>query len=186
MTRMWQVTALAAAAFVFSACATMHVSSHVARDLDFSNYRTYDWGVADQFPAGDPRLDRDPFFQDHLQGAIEKQLARKGFVRSSDGPDLVLHYHAVINRRLNVDRLDRERGYCFTPDCVVGPVGPVGVDEYESGTLIVDVVDARTDRVVWRGWAEHSVEDMLASRDRMATTIDRAVERILARFPGGR
>jgi TolB-like protein len=84
----------------------------------------------------------------------------------------------VINRRLDVDRLDRERGY--------SPVAALGVFEYESGTLVIDVVDAHTDRVVWRGWAEHSVDDILASRDRMAATIDRAVEQMLARFPWGK
>ena len=29
---------------------------------------------------------------------------------------------------------------------------------YEAGTLLLDFVDTRTNRVVWRGWAEGSVE----------------------------
>jgi hypothetical protein len=168
---------IAGLAFV-GACAPVRVSSHVAHDLDFSKYHTFAWGAADAFPAGDPRLDRDPFFVDHLEGAVEKQLVRKGLARADARPDLLFHYHAVINRRMDVDQIDREHGYLRAD--------PAGVFEYESGTLVIDVVDARTDRVVWRGWAEHSVDDILASRDRMASTIDQTVERVMARFPGGR
>ena len=41
------LTALAAG------CATITVSSHVERDIDFTAYATYDWGPRDQFPVGD-------------------------------------------------------------------------------------------------------------------------------------
>src|SRR6188472_936791 len=84
----------------FSGCATMTVSSHVQRGLDFSQYRTYDWGPADALPTGDPRLDRNPFFRDHVEGAVEKQLAARGFSRPMSGTaDLLLHYHASITQR---------------------------------------------------------------------------------------
>ena len=42
---------------------------------------TYDWGPADALPTGDPRLDQNPFFKDHLEGAVEKELATRGFDR---------------------------------------------------------------------------------------------------------
>ena len=65
---------------LIAGCATtMTVSSHVDRAVDFAHYRTYDWGPADALPTGDARLDANPFFKDHLQGEVEKQLAAKGF-----------------------------------------------------------------------------------------------------------
>ena len=73
---------IAVAGFVLSGCATMRVSSHVERGLDFSQYRTFDWGPRDALPVGDPRLDKDPFFRDQVEGAIEKQMAARGFERS--------------------------------------------------------------------------------------------------------
>lgn len=161
-------------------CATaMNVSSHVERGLDFASYRSYDWGPADALPTGDPRLDGNPFFKDHVQGAIEKGLAARGLERSpaSAVPDLLIHYHANIRQRMDVNRVDREYGYCYGQDC------PVKVFDVESGTLVLDIVDARTNRVIWRGWAQHRVEDMLENPDRMAERIDEAVSRMLQRLP---
>jgi hypothetical protein len=171
---------LALAAIVIlalAACATMTVSSHVERGLDFSKYRTYDWGPPDALPTGDPRLDKDPFFQDHMQGAVERQLAARGFERvtPSGTADLLIHYHANISRRIDVDRVDR--GYGYAPD----PASQVF--DYEAGTLVLDIVDSRTRRVIWRGWAQDSVKDMLDDRDTMARKIEEAVRRMLERFP---
>jgi hypothetical protein len=154
----------------------MNVSSHVERGLDFTQYRTYDWGPADALPTGDPRLDENPFFQDHVQGAVEKELAARGF-EPSTSPDLLIHYHANISERIDIDRLDRDRGYCETGDC------PVGLREYEAGTLVLDVIDTRTNRLIWRGWAQDSVEEALEDSDRMARQINEAVTRMLATFP---
>jgi hypothetical protein len=159
-------------------CATMNVSSHVARGLDFTRYHTYDWGPADALPTGDPRLDRDPFFQDHMQGAVEKQLAAKGLQQSTLATaDLVIHYHASINQRIDVNRLDRQYGYCQGDDCQRSGI------EYEAGTIVLDVIDARTKKLIWRGWAQDSVEDVPDDRDRMARKIEEAVTRMLELFP---
>jgi len=158
-------------------CATMSVSSHVERGLDFAQYRTYNWGTPDELPTGDPRLDRDPLFKDHVLGAVEKQLAGRGLEMSAS-PDLRIHYHANISRRINVSGVDRERGYCYTDNC------QAEVSEYEAGTLVLDVVDTRTNRVIWRGWAQDAVGDMLEDRDTMDRKINEAVTRILARLPG--
>jgi hypothetical protein len=171
---------LATTALVLSGCATMNVSSHVLRSADFTQYRTFEWGPADALPTGDPRLDRDPFFQDHVQGAVEKGLAGRGFARVSVGtPDLLIHYHANISPRIDINRLDRERGYCYDDACGVRTV------EKEAGTLVLDVIDARTNRLVWRGWAQHGVEDILRDRDRMEQRINDAVTRMLEQLPAG-
>ena len=161
----------------FTACATMNVSSQVQRGLDFSKYHSYEWGEPDALPAGDPRL-ATPFFRDHLEGAVEKALAAKGFERATAGrPDLLIHYHASIDERIDVNRADRDRGYGY------GGNSGITVYSFEAGTIVVDVVDARTDRVIWRGWAQKSLEGVLDNPDRMAAMIDQAVARMMARFP---
>jgi hypothetical protein len=156
----------------------MTVSSHVDRGINFARYRTYDWGPADALPTGDPRLDKNPFFRDHVEGAVEKQLAARGLEMStSDTPDLLIHYHASINQRIDVNRVDRRYGYCYGVDC------PSDVIEYEAGTLVLDLVDSRTNRVIWRGWAQDTVEGVLDNEDEMARQIDEAITRMLARLP---
>jgi hypothetical protein len=156
----------------------MTVSSHIEHGLDLSRYRTFEWGPADALPTGDARLDKDPFFKDHVQGAVEKGLLAKGFeLTATEAPDLLIHYHANISRRMNVNHTDSGYGYCSQADC------PEGIAYYEAGTLVLDIVDARTNRLIWRGWAQNSVENMLDDPDSMATTIDRAVTRMLLRLP---
>jgi hypothetical protein len=169
---------IAVAALAVTGCATMNVSSHVERGLDFTQYRTYDWGPADSLPTGDPRLDKDPFFQDHLQGAVEKALAVRALEWSTTGmADLQIHYHANISERIDIDRMDRERGYCYAGGC-----SPPAV-EYEAGTLVIDIIDMRTNRLIWRGWAQGGVRGMLDSQDTMARQIDDAVTRMFTGFP---
>ena len=173
-----RLAALTLSAPIWTACATINVSSHVQRGLDITQYRTYDWGPADALPTGDPRLDQDPYFQDRVQGAFEKQMAAHGFERAaSDRPDLLIHYHASISRRIDVNRADQSYGYCYDDDCRARVIA------YEAGTLVLDVVDARTRRVIWRGWAQHNVEGVLGHPDKMAGKIDEAVRRMLERLP---
>jgi Domain of unknown function (DUF4136) len=180
MRRLLPFAAVTVSALGLTACATMTVSSHAERGLDFAQYRTYHWGPADALPTGDPRLDRNPFFQDHVQGAVEKHLAAKGLERSTSGTaDLLMHYHASINQRIDVNRIDREYGYCYDQNC------QVRVIDYEAGTLVLDLVDTRTNRLIWRGWAQNSVEGLLGDQDRMARNIDEAVRRMLRKLPRG-
>ena len=169
-----------AAAFAVAAagCATMQVSSHVQRDVDFARYRTYDWGPPDALPTGDPRLDNNPFFKDHMQGAVEKELAARGLELSSGRPaDLLIHYHASVTQRLDVNRIDQRYGYCYGDDC------NVRVTEYEAGTIVLDLVDARTDRLVWRGWARDSIDGVIDNQQRMERMINQAVTRMMALLP---
>jgi hypothetical protein len=172
--------ALIACVVVTCGCAatTMTVGSHVREGLTLAPYHTYDWGPADALPTGDPRLDRDPVFQDRVQGAVEKQFASKGIERSGNGhPDLLVHYHASIDKRIDVNRTEHEYGYCQNGGC------DSWIVEYEAGTLVLDVVDARTSQLIWRGWAQDSVEDALGNDARMAQKINDAVNRMFARFP---
>jgi hypothetical protein len=179
MRRLGRTAAIVIACLTAASCATtMSVSSHVERGLDFSRYSTFDWGPADALPTGDPRLDRNPFFKDQVQGAVEKQLAIRGIELSTGGtPDLLIHYHANIMNRIDVNRVDRTYGYCTGGDC------PPETIVYEAGTLVLDIVDARTNKLLWRGWAQNSVEDLLDDQDRMASMIRQAVARMLERLP---
>jgi hypothetical protein len=146
--------------------------------VNFAQYRTFAWGPADALPTGDPRLDRDPFFKDHVEGAVERGLAARGLELTASGEaDLLIHYHASISERIDVNRADRVYGYCGARDC------PPETIRYEAGTLVLDLIDSRTDTLVWRGWAQNSVEDMLRDRDRMARTIEHAVAEMLRQLP---
>lgn len=165
--------------FVAGGCAARtSVGSHVQRDLDLSAYRTFSWGDADELPAPDPRIEGNPSFHDQLQGAVEKGLALRGFAQAPSGAgDLSIHYHAAITQRIDVNRFDREHGYCYGEDCNVTVV------HFEVGTIVLDVMDARANRLLWRGWARVDAGEMLGNRERMAARVREAVERTLERLP---
>lgn len=169
-----------AAAALAAGCATLLVSSHVERGVNFADYVTYDWGPPDNLPVGDPRLDNNPFFNDRLQGAIEKGLAARGYERVNTGvePQLLVHYHASVNQKVDVDKADHPYGYCYG-DCEARIV------EFEQGTLVLDIVDAGTKKVVWRGWAQDAMNGIINDQDRLDRKVDESVSRMMLLMPRG-
>jgi hypothetical protein len=161
-----------------SACATMNVSSHVVRGLDFSQYHTWQWAPPDALPESDARLDNS-FFKDHFQGAVERELSVRGFTQTlseGDVPDLLVHYHANVSPKIDVNRGDQSFGACYDGDC------NVRVLENEVGTIMIDVVDGHTNHLIWRGWAQNPIAGVINNPDRFESRIHEAVRRMFARF----
>jgi hypothetical protein len=169
--RDWAAAALAALAL--AGCASMSVSSYVERGADFSQYRTYSWAPDDQLSTGDPRLDNNPFFQGRIRDEVEGELARLGYAKATGRPDFVVHYHASVNQAIELPATETEG--CDSNDC--------RPTVYDAGTLMLDVVDARTAKIVWRGWAKDSFDGVVENQDWMEEKIDAAVTRIMERFP---
>lgn len=166
-------------ALAIAGCATMLVSSHIERGVDFTDYVTYEWGPPDNLPVGDPRLDNNPFFNDYLQGAIEKRLAARGYERALPGqPDLLVHYHASVTQKVDVYEVDTRYGYCY------GNCEPQFTD-YELGTLVLDIVDAKTSKVVWRGWAQDVMTGVIDNQDRLEKQVDEGVTKMMVLLPRG-
>jgi hypothetical protein len=172
------VTAIIAAASMWLAagCATMNVSSYAERGTDLRQYRTYNWAPPDTWSTGDPRLDNNRFFDERVRTRVEEQLARRGFEKTAAAqPDLLVHYHASVSQEIDIRRLDSPLSYCATHDC-----RPF---IYDKGTLFVDLVEPRTDTLIWRGWAEGSVGGVIDNQAAMESRIDDAVAKILAGLP---
>jgi hypothetical protein len=168
------------AALLLAGCAARTVSSHVELNADFANYRTYDWGPADALPTGDPRLDNNEFLRDYIQGAIEKELAARHLTLVSNDPDLLIHWHTTVARELDVEAHRRE--YYGNPNGQASSYEPEIV-EYEIGTLLIDVVDARTSKLLWRGWARDSYSGVIDNQERLRLTLVSAIVDIMKRFP---
>jgi len=170
------VAAVALGALALAACASMDVRSFVERGADPTLYRTYNWGPADAQATGDPRLDNNVFFSERIQAQVEKRLNARGFEKTTaDPPDLLIHYHASVTQEISANGADQPYAYC--EDCKPYV--------YDAGTILVDLVDARTRRLVWRGWAEGSIAGAIDDQVWMEKRIDDAVARILERLPPG-
>jgi hypothetical protein len=155
-------------------CATMRLGTYAARGFDVHAYRTYTWAAGEQLATGDPRLDNNPFFLERLQAAVERQLAARGFEKvTPDRADLLLHYHARVEQQLDVRTPNLLSDHC--DDCQASV--------FDAGTIMLDLVDAPTRTLVWRGWAEKCIQGAIDDQKLMEERIDEAVARILSRLP---
>jgi len=178
--KLWRsIPLLTLVALAPAACSVaLQAGSDFTHDADISSYRTFAWGEADALPTGDPRLDNNPFFQERVRGAVEKEMATRGFVLDPDAPDLLIHYHASVRDRVDVFETDSQYGY----DSSAYGAG-TQVVQYEEGTLLVDIAEAESMRVIWRGWAQRDIEAALADRDEMDRQIGEAVTQMFLEFP---
>jgi PBP1b-binding outer membrane lipoprotein LpoB len=159
-----RMAAAALAALTLTGCTAMKVRSSVAPGTDVRQYHTYAWGPTDALSTGDPRLDNNPFFDQRVRSALEKEMTAKGFEKATSGaPDLLIHYHAIVGRQTCVD---------------------CPADVYREDTLLVHVVDPRASQIVWSGWAEGIfVGAIVDNQDWMERRIDTAIARILKKLP---
>lgn len=172
-------------AFAVCACASLSVNSFAEKGTDFRRYRTYTFAPAGTASTGDPRLDNNRFFNERMQAAIDRILPERGFHKAKGArADALVHYHANISQQVELN--DSGRSECAT----LAPAGsgrtlPVNCQPYvyDAGTLLIDLVDARTHKLLWRGWAKGSMNGVMADQDWMERRIDESVARILEKLP---
>lgn len=163
-------------AMAVAGCATMAGGAYVPRGQDLTRYRTYQWATGDALDTGDARLDNNRFFDERVRAAVDRELAVRRFEKAPpDRADLVVHYHASFTQEIDVRGIDAEYKYCEEERC-----GPYS---YEAGTLLVDLVDARTMRLVWRGWVEGQFDGVIDDQRAMELTVDATVKQLLKRLP---
>lgn len=154
-------------------CAPTIANGFLERGIDFSQYNSYAWAATDRFSTGDPRLDNNEFFVARLQSAVDKALSARGFEKTTPAAaGLVVHYHASVRQEIDVNALDSRFGYCA--DC--------HSSVYDAGTITIDLVDSRTNRLVWRGWSEGNL-DGIDAQDVIEARVDEAVSKIMTRLP---
>jgi len=170
-TRLGVPTAAIVLALGLAGCATMQVRSFVERGANLRQYHTYAWAQAKARSTGDPRLDGNEFFDRRVREAIDRELPERGFARATAGAgDLLVRYHASVSQKIDLGDTDRQYAYRGEDSRAL---------VYDAGTLIVDLVDPRSNTLVWRGWAEGSFEGAIDNQHWMESRIDDAVARIL-------
>ncbi len=160
-------------------CSSMHIETQHADDVDFAKYKTWNW-LPSAAQETDPRLS-DPLVVARIRGAIEKQLMAQGFRKESTSPDFIVSYHAALDDQLSqsavdnsydtaqYDRYDQNWTYQYT-------------SEWQQGTLLLDIVDAQTKALVWRGSAQAELTTNASDEER-DKRVEEAVRKILKNFP---
>jgi hypothetical protein len=147
------------------------------RSTDFSRFRTYTW-----VPG---TLVEDEFNHQRIMAAVDAQLAAKGMVKvqAGDIADLLVAYHASFDRDLQINASSTDfgggwGGYRFGSN----RSGTARVQEVLNGTLIVDMVDARDQTIVWRGIASKEI-DMKADPAKRDKNMNKAAEKLFKHYP---
>ncbi|MGH8495447.1 MAG: DUF4136 domain-containing protein [Gammaproteobacteria bacterium] len=170
------------AALMLCACGGPNIQVERDPDANLVEYESYSWVAPEQQDVEDPILD-SALLSKKVERAIRATLDERGFEATETNPDFYVTYHTASKEKLRTTGFNVGIGYSrFDPRWGYAAVfGPPEVRSYEEAVLIIDVVDAETDTLVWRGW-----ETGRLSRERFsAEAVDVAVEQILSRFPIG-
>jgi hypothetical protein len=147
------------------------------RELDMSGWKTYGWADDSIKPEGDIARSR---VEDALRDAFEA----KGMELAQDQPDFLIRYHAIVDEQtkqssvrigLGVSRRVGSRGAVS-----IGSSTSPKAHTVEVGTLVVDVVDARSGKVAWT--AEGS-DTLKGDPEKRRAQIDKALAKALQDFP---
>jgi hypothetical protein len=172
-------------------CSTIEIYSDYDPWANFSGLKTFSWIPGPQKETGDPRID-NPLLDAHIRNAVEDQLALNGFEKKgTEKPDFWIGYHAAIDRKLGAQTINHF--YAYPPgwawEHYRTPYVPPGmaiteteIFYYDEGTLILDVVDPETRKLIWRGSAQAEVK-YATNPEKRNERIKEAVRRILERFP---
>jgi len=134
----------------------------------------------------DPRM--GPLLDRHTEDAIDAALRLRGYQLRTSGPvDFLVAYSNEIQREQRTvgSPVSLGVGYGSTVGSGIG----IGTGWYgpthattrtlAKGTLVIDVLEPETHRVVWRGWAK---DTLTASGDPRGEIFE-VVSRILEQFP---
>jgi hypothetical protein len=153
------------------------VSYDFNKSVDFAQYKTYAW------------VDRGGDLKDELNhrrvvNAIDLQMASKGMTKVAAGarPDVLIDYKMTFSRSLNVSGYSSGFGGLRFAG---GRTGSVRADNIVVATLSVEMIDAKSNGVVWRGLATKDV-DMDASPEKREKNINKAAEKLLKNYPPGK
>lgn len=120
-------------------------------------------------PASDP-LAQNELVDRRLRNAIQQNLESLGINQTTTGAHFTIDYRVLIQKRLHVTTINNgpspwRRGQAWT-------------DVVNEGTLVVDFLDARTGKLVWRG----SATTTLGHPEESEARINRAIKKLIERF----
>jgi len=167
------------AAILMGACgSTLRVTSQPTPGVAFSALRSWDWYPSASLGLHDSRVDTSEV-STIIRQSIAAELAAKGYRRDSIAPDFFVDYHGTLEQK-RVELIVR-------PYCPGDPEPPLSHQEpycreYEEGTLVIHLLDARSERVIWSCEARDEVDFTLSAAERRGRVED-AIRQILARFP---
>lgn len=151
-------------------------------NIVIEQYQTYTWNTLETTKSS------HPFYQSNelnqlIISEIDKGLVKKGFKRNLGNADFLVDFHIYVQEQkfqnlicptgfYRGERYMPDLGnsiYCESPEVV----------NYDDGTLIIDIVDAHTTQLVWRG----SMNDIIDNPSFSGDIFKKKAKLILKKFP---
>ena len=150
------------------------------RDAIGNDYTTFAWQ-----DTGPTLQEFAPLMHSRVKNAIEHYLTEKGFVESVDDPDLYVTYHTSSEEDFQFSVTGYGYGYgagwAWSP--YWGSIGmgsaSTTVSTYDRGTLVIDIWDARTKQIVWRGSATAVVPENPQKANKL---VENALRKMIKQF----
>lgn len=144
----------------------------------FSRYKSFDYYTSKKGTGGTTTL-----MDKRIQAAIEKELQGKGFaLETVKDPDFLVTYYPVlkdrkvrVNTRVAVGIGGRGFGGLVS-------TGGREVRHYQEGTIVIEVVDFRSNQMIWQGAAVGALTGLDHPED-ANEVVAKAVKDILEKFP---
>ena len=163
-------------------CAGFTVVHDYDTHANYASYKTYDWYAAGRRAQGKAEGVENPIMDRRVRAAVERELAAKGFQMKKEGdPDFLVTYYPAYRN-----------GTSYTTTTLGGWGGRrwgygVGTQftearPFREGTIVLEIVDAKSNQLVWRSAAEGALTGLADPEDAEAQVTD-AVRKMLARFP---
>lgn len=175
---------LAAAALLLSACATgPRITSDVDPSANFAQYRSF----AFYSPLAIEGQGYATLTSGRIKAAARRQMESRGYVYDEKSPDLWVNLNAYMQEKTDVvtmPEVDYDYYYSYRARRYVAVPywrDRTNVYQYTEGTLNVDLVDARQNRLVWEGVAVGRVGR--SKPEERGARIDAAIADIFARYP---
>ena len=136
---------------------------------DFSQYETYSWLI-------EPNTPKNPFLKQRIVDWINMQMAAKGLHRVDANGELALAVHVAAQDKQSVSTFyDGYGGWYWGMGGVT-----TTVYEYTEGTLIADMFDGKSHKIVWRGTVTREVSD---KPEKLSKQTKSAIEKLFKKFP---
>lgn len=169
------VIAVIGIALLSSCSQTLKVTSDYDRSTNFTAYKTFSFYVLAS------TLNINELNQDRIIKSIRKEMLKKGFTENNYNPDLVINALSILKNKKSLSVSGNGYGGFYRPYGASG-FGTVQANEYKDGTLVIDISDTKTKKLVWEGTGVSEITKQPKNPDE---AISKAVTQIMASFPSG-
>ncbi len=174
-------------------CGSMNVQTDYDRDAAFGRLRTYELVDVAPGAGGDPAF-HNPLMEQRIRDYVDAGLASMGYEKPISGaPDFRISYRMVAREAVQTyygygglyGGRGFGHGFGHGGHGGFGGYGPYYSRDVVKCVLVLDVVDSRSNELIWRGWARWIVSENPIPKQ-LGEDLNKAVLRILDEFPPGR